>query len=231
MLSDYRGQPYERPLRVGGSVGRPTHSDETETGQWLQGFHPGTCGATNPGGSSALSATPTRGISGAGRVPDREEDMLNRTKEGGLTMLRGLFALALLSGCAPALTVQGARVLAVKTMQDIATCKDLGHVSASFGNGWSVGEDMSGALLNAKNEAGRMGGTHLLITHHAMGDWAANVEGAAYLCAPGQGGRQAVELVGGGQGTGAKTSGCARDTDCKGERVCEDGRCVDPAKK
>lgn len=25
------------------------------------------------------------------------------------------------------------------------------------------------------------------------------------------------------------TSGCAKDTDCKGDRVCEDGRCVSPA--
>lgn len=29
----------------------------------------------------------------------------------------------------------------------------------------------------------------------------------------------------------AATSGCTKDTDCKGERICEDGRCVEPKGK
>jgi uncharacterized protein DUF4156 len=110
-------------------------------------------------------------------------------------------------------------------------CSALGPVAGMadpfFGGLRSEGSLVDSASNDARNEAGKMGATHLrlagaperFVSGTFGGGKGFSVAGVAYRC-----GTASAEPA------PAALAGCAKDTDCKGARVCEAGRCVDPAR-
>lgn len=83
---------------------------------------------------------------------------------------------------------------------------------------------MIAAAAEARNQAARMGATHLLRTYNGISLTHGLFDGYAYKCADNQVGVQRMEL-----NTNSPTAaGCTKDTECKGNRVCDAGRCVSP---
>ncbi len=144
-------------------------------------------------------------------------------------MRRSVFALCLALGCAtPRLSPRAAQV-AVLDARPGAECAVLGDVAGSadpfFGGLKSERELVEAARNDARNEAARQGATHLVFTGEPTlspsgtfgGGRAVTVGAVAYRC-------------GGKRDLPAETSeaGCSKDTDCKGERICQARTCVDP---
>lgn len=116
-------------------------------------------------------------------------------------------------GCA-GLTAEGAKVIAVNDTSGMNGCEHLDRVSASSGWGGiasTVGHRQ--ALEDIRNETAEKGGTHVVITASSTGWGGGHAEGEAYRCPPGY--------------SPGQRDGCAKDTDCKGNRVCENERCVE----
>ncbi len=106
----------------------------------------------------------------------------------------------------------------------------LGDVAGSadpFFGGLKPAEELEESARNeARNEAARQGATHVRFTG-PPGRWPSGTFGGgrgmtvsalAYKCAK----PLAPALP------GAAELGCTKDTDCKGERICQSRTCVDP---
>jgi hypothetical protein len=110
-------------------------------------------------------------------------------------------------------------------------CVELGAVSGSadpFFGALKADDQLAEAARNdALNRAAEMGATHVKFTGSPTkwpsgtfgGGNAMTVDGVAYRC--GKPGTAASAP--------ASSAGCSKDTDCKGDRICESGKCVDPA--
>lgn len=61
--------------------------------------------------------------------------------------------------------------------------------------------------------------------HISAGGLAVALVGALYIAMACGGGQQAPELP---EGQAPSSSGCSKDTDCKGERICQEGKCITP---
>lgn len=139
-----------------------------------------------------------------------------------------LLALAALGCGTTALSAKG-RQVAVLDARPGAECAVLGEVGGSadpFFGGLKPPEELVEAARNdARNEAGRQGATHVRFTsgpdQWASGTFgggrAVTVSGVAYRCAdPSEPAAPAGE------------PGCSKDTDCKGDRICQSRTCIDP---
>lgn len=83
---------------------------------------------------------------------------------------------------------------------------------------------MKAAEDEARNQAAAMGATHLLMTYNGITLTEGVFKGYAYKCADNQVGVQRMEL----NTETPATIGCTKDVECKGNRICERGRCVSP---
>jgi hypothetical protein len=118
-------------------------------------------------------------------------------------------------------------VLLVTQRDQVEGCKFLGQVTgSSVFRAEKLGKARAEKEMINKTE--RMGGNVILV-HSSEGNfWVGGKSvGDAYLCRAGgpeasTGKTPPSETQAGGQG------GCKKDTDCKGDRVCESGRCVNP---
>lgn len=113
-----------------------------------------------------------------------------------------------------------------------AECTPVGDVAGSadpfFGGLKAERELVEAARNDARDEAARQGATHLLFTGEPTlwpsgtfgGGRAVTVSGIAYKCAS----AAAPAAV-------TSDQGCSKDTDCKGDRICQARTCVDPPRR
>jgi len=87
---------------------------------------------------------------------------------------------------------------------------------------------LESAQHDARNEAAKLGATHVRFSGVPArwpsgtfgGGQGLTVTGLAYRCGTAQGPQSA--------GATPNAAGCSKDTDCKGDRICEAGYCVNP---
>lgn len=128
--------------------------------------------------------------------------------------------LVLSSGCS-GLSEAGARVRLVNDSGALRGCERLGPIAG--GSGWggitsNVGHKR--AMAGMRNEAADMGATDVLVVSSSAGWGGGHVEGEAYRCPEGH------DIA--APAAGLAPAGCAKDTDCKSDRICAEGRCTDP---
>jgi hypothetical protein len=112
----------------------------------------------------------------------------------------------------------------VDNTQEVSACTRIGPVSAKSMACADSSSCMYAAAAEARNQAARMGATHLLRTYSGISLTHGLFEGYAYKCADNQVGVQRMEL----NTQTPASAGCTKDVECKGDRVCEGGRCVSP---
>lgn len=111
----------------------------------------------------------------------------------------------------------------------VARCTFLGRVTGSSSLGGIAAQNWGKARSESEmeNNAARLGANVVLVHNSQGGFMGAESSGDAYLCGSGTldpgAGQIPVTVVPSGV-----QSGCVKDTDCKGDRVCESGRCVKP---
>ena len=120
-------------------------------------------------------------------------------------------------------------VLMVTERDKVDRCKNLGQVTGSspIGGFFAQKWGQANAEKEMRKKTDRMGGNVILVHSSEGGFNGAKAVGDAYLCTAGDrdtGSKETppTETPAGGQG------GCRKDTDCKGDRICESGRCVKP---
>ena len=108
-------------------------------------------------------------------------------------------------------------------------CKYLGKVTGSSSLGGFAAQKwgQANAEKEMRKKTDRMGGNVILVHSSEGGFNGAKAVGDAYLCTAGAretGTKETppTETPVSGQG------GCTKDTDCKGDRICESGKCVKP---
>jgi Domain of unknown function (DUF4156) len=145
-------------------------------------------------------------------------------------MRRCLLTFLVALGCATTRLSAKAAQVTVLDAKPGAECAVVGDVAGSadpfFGGLKPERELVEAARNDARNEAARQGATHLVFTGEPTrwpsgtfgGGQAVTVSAVAYRCgSAGQAGSPVGE------------SGCSKDTDCKGDRICRARTCVDPA--
>ena len=125
------------------------------------------------------------------------------------------------------------RQVAVLDAKPGAECAVVGDVAGSadpFFGGLKPAEQLADAARNdARNEAARAGATHVRFTGGPDqwpsgtfgGGKAVTVSGVAYKCSN----PVAPALA---PAPESAEPGCSKDTDCKGDRICQSRTCVDP---
>jgi len=140
------------------------------------------------------------------------------------TLFVALISLqALTAGCV-SISPEARRIYMVDNTQEVSACTRLGHISAQSMACVDPPSCMSAAAAQGRNQAAKMGATHLVATFRGVSLTHGLFEGDAYKCADGQVGVQRMELT----APNPSFVGCSKDTDCKGDRVCDGGRCVSP---
>lgn len=139
-----------------------------------------------------------------------------------------LLALSLLACGATHLSARG-REVALLDREPGPGCRSLGPVTGLadpfFGGLKPDQELVDSARKDAVNEAAKAGATHVRFTGTERwpsgtfgGGQAVTASGIAYRCeAPGAAPTAPAPA----------TAGCTKDVECKGDRICEAGRCVE----
>lgn len=143
-------------------------------------------------------------------------------------------------GCAHTPDAPAREVRFVTEREMVNGCVNLGRVTGSSSYGGISGRQLGKVRSEAemRDKAARMGADVVLVDFSSGGFWGANSTGDAYLCQgrttetrteqapppriPAPASAPALEAPASGQ------TGCVKDIDCKGDRICESGRCVKP---
>jgi len=134
------------------------------------------------------------------------------------------FTLQLLTAGCVSVSPAAKKIYIVDNTQEVSACTRLGLFSVKTLACANPSSCMSAAAAKARNEAAKMGATHLLKTFNGIGISHGLFDGYAYKCADNQVGVQRMEL-----NTQTPTpAGCTKDVECKGDRICEGGRCISP---
>jgi hypothetical protein len=159
-----------------------------------------------------------------------------------LSFLVTAVALFWAVGCAHTPDAPQREVRFVTEPEMVRGCVSLGRVSGSSSYGGISGQQLGKVRSEAemRDKAARMGADVVLVDFSSGGFWGAKSTGDAYLCqgrtpeirteqapppripAPASAPAPAMETPASGP------AGCVKDTDCKGDRICESGRCVKP---
>lgn len=137
-----------------------------------------------------------------------------------------LFAMLLpllvsMVGCV-SLSPAAKKIYMINNTQEVSACTRISHVSAESMACIDPPTCMQAARNEGRNQAAEMGATHLVTTYSGINLTHGLYEGDAYSCANDKTGVQRVEIM-----TPSPTdAGCTKDIECKGDRVCEGGRCV-----
>ena len=135
-----------------------------------------------------------------------------------------LFTLQLLTAGCVSLSPAAKNIYMVNNTQEVSACTRIGPVSTKSMACVDPSSCMIAAAAEARNQAAEIGATHLLRTYSGINLTHGLFDGYAYKCAENQVGVQRMEL-----NTQIPPSvGCTKDVECKGNRVCEGGRCVSP---
>jgi hypothetical protein len=146
----------------------------------------------------------------------------------GVALILGLAACGTYEGLRPE-----AQSVAATTSRPEGKCTVLGSLTGKGGGasgGYVSNEDLIEYAVNdLRNQAATMGATHVVYSAPSMGGTSgtttsAMVMGEAMRCEAGQQPSAPATPV-----TVAKSSGCEYDAQCKGDRVCTNHQCVDPA--
>jgi hypothetical protein len=148
-------------------------------------------------------------------------------------MLGVMFAVGL-AGCGTFTKLKPeARSVQATTARPAGKCKSLGTLTGKGGGSagaWVSNEALIEYALNdLRNQALKLGATHVVYSTAALGGeqgttTSAMLIGEALRCEPGEEpSRPATQIA------SAPAAGCQYDTQCKGDRVCMKGQCVDPA--
>jgi len=134
----------------------------------------------------------------------------------------------------------GAQAVTATTARPRGKCESLGNVTGKGGGasgGYVSNEDLiQYAITDLRNKGAERGATHVVYSAPVMGGnqgttTSAMVIGEALKCEEGS---EPAERTASGTGTevaSARPEGCQFDTQCKGERVCVEHQCVEPAAK
>lgn len=137
-----------------------------------------------------------------------------------------LFSLQLLTAGCASVSPAARQIHMVENTQEVSACTRIGPVSAKSMACVDQSSCVTAAADEGRNQAARMGATHLAKTYSGITLTHGLFEGYAYKCSENQVGVQRVELM----NTQTPTSGgCTKDTECKGDRICDRGRCVAPS--
>ena len=159
-----------------------------------------------------------------------------------LSLLLTVGALLLAAGCAHTPEAPPREVRFVMERELVNGCVNLGRVTGSSAYGGISGQQLGKVRAEAemRGNAARLGADTVLVHSSSGGFWGADSSGDAYKCPPGRTSDSrkepapapalapapapapAPEMPAPGPG------GCLKDTDCKGDRICESGRCVKP---
>ncbi len=130
-------------------------------------------------------------------------------------------------GCASG--IASGKGIVTLTKEPGPECRRVGDVSGvnPFGNALPASEDRTDwARGDAADQAARIGATaiHFRPVDPKNPD---RIVGTAYDCS-----RPAEPAAAPSSPAAAAPAaiGCAKDTDCKGDRICESGRCVEPVR-
>lgn len=154
----------------------------------------------------------------------------------GLTATSGATVLA---GCSYQQLTPAGQNIVTTTNQPGGQCKSLGNVTGKGGGGgggYVANEKLVEYAMNdLRNKAADMGATHVQTQPPSLGvgggqnttTTSATIVGEAFQCVEGTEGA-AVASSGGDTGEQAPSApaGCQYDTQCKGDRICQDGACV-----
>jgi len=131
-------------------------------------------------------------------------------------VLCGVAAMAL-CGCGTTLSATARRVQRMEQPK-ASGCENLGIVEGSSSlSGVSRSTGINNALHEMYESAAALGATHVSYEDKKGAYWSTgqHVQGTAYKCPTGYSGPPA-------------SVGCTKDTDCKGDRICASGTCVEP---
>lgn len=130
-----------------------------------------------------------------------------------------------LGGCV-SLSPQARQIQLVTNSQEISACERLGSITTETMKCVDPATCMGAATAEGRNEAAKLGATHLLTTYNGITLTHGVFDGVAYRCTDSQVGTQRMEII--NLEKHSQFQGCAKDTECKGNRVCELGKCVSP---
>ena len=134
-----------------------------------------------------------------------------------------LLASVMIAACATTLSTKGARIELISQERVTDGCTFLGAVTGSSkvtGIGRHIG--FNNAVNEMLEDAADIGATQVVLDPTSEANyWTTNelARGKAYRCPAGYPSVQ------------TSPSGCGKDTDCKGDRVCREGKCVDPGQE
>lgn len=131
----------------------------------------------------------------------------------------------LLAGCTT-LSPQARQIKLVTNSQEVSACDRLGPVSTKTMRCVDPSTCMKAATAVGRNEAAEMGATHLLQTYNGSTLIHGIFDGMAYRCVEDRVGVQRMEMI--EPEKDIRNMGCTTDSECKGNRICESGRCVSP---
>ncbi len=141
-----------------------------------------------------------------------------------------LAMIALLGlGVVPLAGASEDNVLMVTDRDKVDGCKYLGKVAGSSSLGGIAAQKwgQANAEKELRKKTDKMGGNVVLVHSSKGGFYGAEAVGDAYLCTAGAGKTEAKETPP-AETPASGPGGCTKDTDCKGDRICESGRCVKP---
>jgi hypothetical protein len=125
----------------------------------------------------------------------------------------------------------GKEVRMVTQRNQVEGCKFLGQVTGKSSLGGIAAQKwgQANAEREMRNKTEEMGGNVILVHHSEGGFYGAKAIGDAYLCPEGsQEGEKSRTPPQATEPETATSGGCTKDTDCKGDRICEKGKCVNP---
>jgi hypothetical protein len=140
-----------------------------------------------------------------------------------LSMLAAL--LAFLSSCVT-LSPQAKQIQIVRNSQEVSACQRIGPVSTKTMACVDPTTCEEAAEAEGRNQAAAMGAKHLLVTYNGITFTHGVFEGFAYQCAEDSVGVQRMEMT--TPNSTNSFTGCTKDIECKGDRICVSGQCVSP---
>ena len=144
-------------------------------------------------------------------------------------LILAVITLLGLGGFVPLTEASEDDVQMVTERDKVDGCKYLGKVSGSSSLGGIAAQKwgQANAEKELRKKTDKMGGNVVLVHSFRGGFYGAEAVGDAYLCTAGAREDNTKETPP-TETPVSSQGGCTKDTDCKGDRICESGKCVKP---
>jgi hypothetical protein len=132
-------------------------------------------------------------------------------------------------GCGHTPSRSSREVRFVMERDQVNGCTFLGRVTGSSSFGGISGQKLGKVRAEAemRDKGVRMGADVILVHSSTGGFFGADSSGDAYRCL-GRAAEAGAAEAPPEEAPAPVQGGCVKDTDCKGDRVCESGKCVNP---